>query len=110
MHQTAEPPALATQRPDVPAVVAAFVARLMAKSLHGYTAKLPLIEIKPKLPTNIWGRNTESAIQLGIANAVLGVADQLIWDSNGTGAGGQTVIAVLANVAALSAANFSLWD
>lgn len=36
--------------------------------------------------------------------------DQLIWDSNGTGAGGQTVIAVLANVAALSAANFSLWD
>lgn len=54
--------------------------RLMAKSLHDYTAKLPVVDIEPKLPTNIWGANTESAIKLGIANAVLGAADQLLWD------------------------------
>lgn len=36
--------------------------------------------------------------------------DQLIWDSNGNGAGGQAVVAVLNNVNALSAASFELWD
>lgn len=35
--------------------------------------------------------------------------DQLIWDQNGNGAGGQTVVAILTNVVALSAANFELW-
>jgi serralysin len=35
--------------------------------------------------------------------------DQLIWDANGTGLGERTIIAVLPNVAALSAANFELW-
>lgn len=54
--------------------------QLMAKALHTYTAKLPQIPINPKLPTNIWGTNTESAIKLGIANAILGAADQLLWD------------------------------
>ena len=53
---------------------------LMAKSLHDFTAKLPVVDIDPKLPTNIWGTNTESAIRLGIANAILGAADQLLWD------------------------------
>ena len=53
---------------------------LMSKSLHTYTAKLPQVNIRPELPTNIWGRNTEEAITLGIANAILGVADQVLWD------------------------------
>jgi len=35
--------------------------------------------------------------------------DQLIWDQNGTGAGGQTLVAVLSGVNALTAANFELW-
>jgi type III pantothenate kinase len=54
--------------------------RLMARSLHEYTAKLPLVEIVPELPMTIWGENTESAIEHGIANAILGAADQLVWD------------------------------
>jgi type III pantothenate kinase len=53
---------------------------LMARSLNNYTAKLPLIEIDPVRPFSIWGTNTEEAIEFGIANAVLGAADQLIWD------------------------------
>lgn len=45
--------------------------RLMAKSLHEYTAKLPLIDAtnsKPKLP----GKNTEDAMHAGIVEAVVG--------------------------------------
>jgi type III pantothenate kinase len=53
---------------------------LMARSLNTYTAKLPVVEIDPKLPTTFLGKNTEQAIQLGIANAVLSVAYQLVWD------------------------------
>lgn len=53
---------------------------LMARSLHEHTAKLPHISIDPVLPLEIWGTNTEDAIQLGIANAILGAADQLVWD------------------------------
>lgn len=54
--------------------------RMMAKSLHAHTAKLPLVDVKPEMPTAVWGRNTEAAIQLGIAHAVIGAADQLVWD------------------------------
>jgi type III pantothenate kinase len=54
--------------------------RLMARSLHEYTAKLPMVEIAPKLPIMSWGENTEDAIRLGIANAILGAADQMVWD------------------------------
>jgi type III pantothenate kinase len=54
--------------------------RLMARALHERTAKLPLVEIDPDLPRAVWGANTESAIALGIANAVLGAADQMVWD------------------------------
>ena len=39
----------------------------------------------------------------------INATDQLIWDSNGNGAGGQTVIAILTNVTALSIANFEMW-
>jgi type III pantothenate kinase len=53
---------------------------LMAKSLHAYTAKLPQVDIDPKLPTTFVGRNTEQAIGVGIAHAVLCVAYQLVWD------------------------------
>lgn len=44
---------------------------LMAKSLHEYTAKLPMIDarsLKPALP----GKNTEQAMHAGIVHAVLG--------------------------------------
>lgn len=54
--------------------------QLMTRSLNAHTAKLPLIEIDPVLPVSIWGKNTEEAIELGIANAILGAADQLVWD------------------------------
>jgi type III pantothenate kinase len=54
--------------------------RLMARSLKKHTAKLPLIDLLPALPTNVWGRNTKEAMALGIASAVLGSADQLVWD------------------------------
>ena len=40
----------------------------------------------------------------------INATDQLIWDANGTGAGGRTLIAVLTNVTALTSANFELWD
>lgn len=54
--------------------------RLMARSLHEYTAKLPEVGVLPEVPHLIWGENTESAIELGIANAILGAADQMVWD------------------------------
>lgn len=53
---------------------------LMAKSLHTYTAKLPQVDVHPELPTTFLGRNTEQAITVGIANAVLSTAYQLVWD------------------------------
>lgn len=54
--------------------------RLMARSLHQHTAKLPLVDIQPAVPADVWGENTAAAIRLGIANAVLGAADQMVWD------------------------------
>ncbi len=54
--------------------------RLMAKSLHDYTAKLPVVDIVPWLPSTFVGRNTVQAIEVGIANAVLSVAYQMVWD------------------------------
>lgn len=54
--------------------------RLMARSLHQHTAKLPLVEVEPAVPTEVWGENTTDAIRLGVANAVLGAADQMVWD------------------------------
>lgn len=54
--------------------------RLMAKSLHQSTAKLPEVAIDPVTPMHIWGDDTADAIELGIASAILGAADQLVWD------------------------------
>ncbi|WP_052640045.1 type III pantothenate kinase [Zavarzinella formosa] len=50
---------------------------LMAKSLHAYTAKLPLVD--PREGTGILpGKNTESAMRLGIMNAVAGGIDAIV--------------------------------
>lgn len=54
--------------------------RLMARSLHEYTAQLPQIEIAPAAPERPWGADTREAIAVGIAAAVLGSADYLIRD------------------------------
>jgi type III pantothenate kinase len=52
----------------------------MTRSLHEATAKLPLVPINPRLPSRGWGTNTNDAIELGIARAILGAADQLILE------------------------------
>lgn len=52
---------------------------LMAKSLHNYTAKLPLVEAIRYMSDFDPGTDTASAILLGITAAVVGSADQLIW-------------------------------
>lgn len=62
--------------------------RLMARSLHEHTAQLPAVDVDPEqVPTMPWGSNTEDAIALGIANAILGAADRMIR----TWAGSQAV-------------------
>jgi type III pantothenate kinase len=52
----------------------------MARSLHDYTAKLPHVRIEPRLPTRARGTNTEDAIQVGIAYAILSTADRIVSD------------------------------
>lgn len=54
--------------------------RLMARSLFRRTAKLPRVRLTRAVPTRAWGANTADAIDLGVASAVLGAADQLVWD------------------------------
>jgi type III pantothenate kinase len=54
--------------------------RLMARSLFKRTAKLPRVELTRAVPDQVWGTNTKDAIGLGVASAVLGAADQLVWD------------------------------
>jgi type III pantothenate kinase len=53
---------------------------LMSRSLNQYTAKLPQIAIDATLPVPSWGTNTQDAIELGIAAAVVGAADYLVWE------------------------------
>jgi type III pantothenate kinase len=51
--------------------------RLMARSLHEFTAKLPLVE--PAIPaTGPPGKNTTDAIQHGISNALVGGVHALV--------------------------------
>ncbi|MFO0812824.1 MAG: type III pantothenate kinase [Gemmatales bacterium] len=45
--------------------------RLMAKSLHEYTAKLPMIDAAPPAP-RLPGKNTEDAMHAGVVQAVVG--------------------------------------
>lgn len=52
---------------------------LMAKSLHDYTANLPLIPLDRNAIPHVRGTNTEEAIELGIASAIRGAADRLVW-------------------------------
>jgi type III pantothenate kinase len=54
--------------------------RLMARSLHDHTAKLPSIDIAAYPRKLVFGANTADAIAVGIAAAVIGAADQLVWD------------------------------
>ena len=57
--------------------------RLMARSLHEHTALLPEVAINPEPPHRVWGDDTEAAIGLGIAYAVVGAAERLVrkWDA-----------------------------
>jgi type III pantothenate kinase len=48
-------------------------ARLMAKALNDYTAKLPLIDNPKLLDVTCPGKNTDQAIRLGIAFSVIGM-------------------------------------
>jgi type III pantothenate kinase len=50
--------------------------RLMAKSLHDYTAKLPLVEINERRPPP--GTSTITAIETGVFHAVAGGIDRLV--------------------------------
>ncbi len=52
--------------------------RLMAKSLHDYTALLPLVEvnIRPSVP----GKETRQAIEAGVFFAVVGGIERLIYE------------------------------
>lgn len=58
--------------------------RLMARSLHEYTAKLPLVEPRPLDAERTVGRNTREAIESGIQAALIGAADVLIWNISRT--------------------------
>ncbi|MGL4420649.1 MAG: type III pantothenate kinase [Gemmataceae bacterium] len=54
--------------------------QLMLDSLTQRTALLPPRPFHQELPRRIFGTETDSAMQLGVASAILGAADQLIWD------------------------------
>ncbi len=50
--------------------------RLMAQSLHDYTAKLPVVDIRqPFAPP---GKSTETAIQAGVYHAVIGGIERIV--------------------------------
>jgi type III pantothenate kinase len=52
----------------------------MARSLHDHTARLPCVELEAGPRKVVFGSNTADAIAVGIAAAVIGAADQLLWD------------------------------
>jgi type III pantothenate kinase len=52
--------------------------RLMAESLHQFTAKLPLVELDRVRPSEPPGRNTRAAIQAGISSAIMGGVSLLV--------------------------------
>jgi len=52
--------------------------RLMALALHEHTAKLPLVDATGPMADGPPGKNTESAMRLGIVHAVAGGIDALI--------------------------------
>ena len=52
--------------------------RLMTKSLHEYTAQLPLVEIRDRISPP--GTSTVAAIETGVFHAVVGGIDRLLTD------------------------------
>lgn len=56
---------------------------MMARALHEFTAKLPLIDPTTTEPAPAVGRNTTQAIQSGIQEAILGAAVAFIRDVRG---------------------------
>jgi type III pantothenate kinase len=53
---------------------------MMARSLHEFTAKLPLIDPWTERPAEVVGKNTAQAVQSGIQAAMIGAADAMIWN------------------------------
>ncbi len=51
---------------------------LMARALHEFTAKLPLVEPVPGLPAGTVGRDTQAAIRSGIQAAVYGAVERIV--------------------------------
>lgn len=56
---------------------------MMARALHEFTAKLPLIDPRTAEPAPAFGRNTTQAMQSGIQEAILGAAVAFIRDLRG---------------------------
>ena len=56
---------------------------LMARALHDHTAKLPLVEPAPGFPAGTVGRDTASAIRVGIQAAVLGAVERVVGNLAG---------------------------
>jgi type III pantothenate kinase len=52
--------------------------RLMALAMHEHTAKLPLVEATSNDRETVPGKNTESAMRLGILHAVAGGIDSIV--------------------------------
>jgi type III pantothenate kinase len=57
---------------------------MMARALHEFTAKLPLVEPRVLEPEQSFGRNTREAIEVGIQAAIYGAADVVIWNVSRT--------------------------
>jgi type III pantothenate kinase len=53
---------------------------MMARALHEFTAKLPLVEPRVLGAEQTVGRNTREAIESGIQAAIFGAADVIVWN------------------------------
>lgn len=53
---------------------------MMARALHEFTAKLPLVDPWTIEPAETIGRNTTQAIQSGIQAALIGAAEAFVWN------------------------------
>lgn len=53
---------------------------MMARALHEFTAKLPLVDPWTIEPAQTIGRNTTQAIQSGIQAAMIGAAEAFVWN------------------------------
>jgi type III pantothenate kinase len=53
---------------------------MMARALHEFTSKLPLVEPRVLEPGQYVGRNTREAIEVGIQCAVYGAVELFVWN------------------------------